>query len=225
MEQQEYARYLFELIDEEPVTEEIDADHLYGYFQSFMPSGKGVERVFEPLERGTEYLERILPIYGMLDLQDFKGNTVPGYFNGSKKEASQEVLLHYGEQLLAKLLALFTEHGEREYAGEAIAALKEVKDIVIVGEGRLDALYEEHDETIDESLYELIYDHTDDDEAIQILKEAYYSIACDYWVSYYLQWPRYQGVRGQDPLAPYFELYRLGYGTVITQQTLYIGKL
>lgn len=56
----------------------------------------------------------------------------------------------------------------------------------------------------------------------ELLDEAYYSIACDYWISYYLQWHRY-GLKG-DPLAPYFELYRLGYSAIFSEQKLYIGS-
>ncbi|MNI58809.1 hypothetical protein D3C73_1139370 [compost metagenome] len=58
--------------------------------------------------------------------------------------------------------------------------------------------------------------------SIEILDEAYYSIACDYWISYYLQWHRY-GLKG-DPFAPYFELYRLGYSAVFAENKLYIGS-
>jgi hypothetical protein len=38
-------------------------DDLYGFFQRFRPLGKGVEKVFEGIERGPEILERLLPFY------------------------------------------------------------------------------------------------------------------------------------------------------------------
>lgn len=67
----------------------------------------------------------------------------------------------------------------------------------------------------------MIMEHKNEEEPIEILDEAYYSIACEYWISYYLQWHRY-GLKG-DPFAPYFELYRLGYSAVFSDQKLYIG--
>ncbi len=89
MNQQEYGLYVLGLIGEEPYGEDgVTEDELYGYFQSFMPEGQGVEKVFEPLEHGQALLARILPIYGMLDASDFEGEAVPGYFNGGRHDAT-----------------------------------------------------------------------------------------------------------------------------------------
>ncbi|WP_430108390.1 hypothetical protein [Paenibacillus sp. B1-33] len=65
-------------------------------------------------------------------------------------------------------------------------------------------------------------EHKDYDAPIEILDEAYYSIACDYWISYYLQWHRYR-LKG-DPFASYFDLYRLGYSATFSEHALYIGS-
>jgi hypothetical protein len=100
MEQQEYARYLFGLIDEEAEDGVIDQDTFYGYFQIYMPSGKEVERVFTPLDNGNAYLHRIALIYEMLDPSDFEGEWVPGYFNGKTGDVAEEVQRATGQQLV-----------------------------------------------------------------------------------------------------------------------------
>ena len=79
MDKQSYAKYLFGLMDEEMDSDEsnIDEAQFYGYFQIYMPDGKGVEATFEPLEDGPAYLQRILQIYEMLKPEDFSGPAVP----------------------------------------------------------------------------------------------------------------------------------------------------
>ncbi|MGP3786927.1 hypothetical protein [Paenibacillus sp. 1A_MP2] len=99
MDQQEYGRYLLALSGEEIEPDddmEVEADHLYGFFQGFMPSGTGVERVFEPIPDGQRFLDRIRPIYEMLNPEDFAGEYVPGYFNGGNEDASEGTLRGLG---------------------------------------------------------------------------------------------------------------------------------
>lgn len=225
MDQQEYARYLLGLLGEGAEEgEEIDEDRFYGYFQCYMPSGKGVERTFEPLVNGDEYLNRIRPIYEMLDSREFEGDTVPGYFNGGTEELSEEKLKQLGQSLLGGLISLFSEHTQEE-PDEAAEYLKCISNITILPQEEIEAYRDDQEESVYEELSDLISECTDYDEPISILREAYYSIACDYWVSYYLQWPQYEELQGSDPLAPYFELYRCGYSVSFNEQTLYIGRL
>ena len=95
MTQQEYAKYLFEILGEEPrLPDDYHGweDFFWGLFQSFMPNGEGVAAVFEPLERGQELLERILPVYQATaecstEILD-SGNT-PAFFYRSAEGAKQ----------------------------------------------------------------------------------------------------------------------------------------
>ena len=95
MTQQEYAEYLFEILGEEPrLPDDYHGweDFFWGLFQSFMPNGEGVAAVFEPLERGQELLERILPVYQATaecsaEILD-SGNT-PAFFTVSRKVQSR----------------------------------------------------------------------------------------------------------------------------------------
>ncbi|WP_170948146.1 hypothetical protein [Paenibacillus sp. 7516] len=240
MEQQEYGRYLLAMGGDEcepEDNEEVEADHFYGLFQWFMPTGTGVERVFEPIPEGQLYLDRIHPIYEMLNPEDFAGEYVPGYFNGGHEDASEDTLRSLGEELIQRLKLLFSKVPEDDEVGgvakEAFGALSCIKEVVVLQPGEIGRLEqrllqgadEEDSEVVYEALGDLLRSRSDYNENIELLSEAYYSIACDYWVAYYLQWPRYQGLQeAEDCLYPYFELYRYGYNLHWTQNKLFIGR-
>ncbi|GKV54478.1 hypothetical protein NCCP2222_04250 [Sporosarcina sp. NCCP-2222] len=214
MDKQSYANYLLQLMDEELDDEEIEEAQFYGYFQMFMPGGKDLEATFAPLEEGHAYLQRIYQIYKMLDPEDFNGPTVPGYFTGKAGRVSDERLLEYGRGLIQGLQDLLKESSAGYLLG--------IEDVEIVPSGTIDEIRQQYEPELYETIFDIISDQKDYDEPIEILDEAYYSIACDYWISYYLQWHRY-GLKG-DPFAPYFELYRNGYSAVFSENKLYIGS-
>jgi hypothetical protein len=218
MEKEEYGRYLFSMVDEEEEPDEdtvVEEENLFGLFQMFMPEGDGVEAVFEPLEDGNTYLQRILPIYGMLDPADFSEDSFPGYFIAKRVETSEEVLIGYGRQFIEGLKELLDEEEE---VSTYLAAIQQIE---ILPPGQIAAIRRLSDADVYEALFDVINSCRKYEEPIDILGEAYYSIACDYWISYYLQWPRF-GLKG-DPLAPYFELYRRGYAAVFSEGKLFIG--
>ncbi|SCW68386.1 hypothetical protein SAMN04487970_102835 [Paenibacillus tianmuensis] len=132
MDQQEYGRYLIGLIDEEAPDGEIGRDAFYGYFQIFRPSGEGVEAIFAPLANREVYLKRLAPIYDMLDPEDFKGDSVPGYFIAKSGSVSEDVLRGYGEQLITGMKQLMEEHADVDGAAEAASYLAEIHQIVIL---------------------------------------------------------------------------------------------
>ncbi|MHA7965429.1 hypothetical protein ACX93W_14945 [Paenibacillus sp. CAU 1782] len=240
MDQQEYGRYLLAMGGEEmerDEDEEIEADHLYGFFQWFMPTGEGVERVFAPLPDGDRFLNKIRPIYDMLNPEDFAGESVPGYFIGGNEDVSEQTLLSLGQELIEGLKGLFTlvpeDDEAADIAEEALQELASLKEIVVLPPGDISKLEqrliqgadEEEGEAVYEALAELVSSRSDYDGNIELLNEAYYSIACDYWVAYYLQWPRYQGLQeAENCLRPYFDLYRYGYRIHWAQNKLMIGR-
>lgn len=224
MDKGTYAKYLLQLIDEEPdpYESEIDEALFYGYFQMYMPAGNGVKATFEPVEDGDAYLQRLLQIYVMLDPEDFRGNEVPGYFNSKVRDQPNEKLIDYGKQFIQSLKELINECSEKSDTTDAAAYLSGIEEVRIVSHGSINDIREQYDAEIYETIFDIISNHKDYDEPIEVLDEAYYSIACDYWISYYLQWHRY-GLKG-DPFAPYFELYRLGYSPIFAKNKLYIGS-
>ncbi|MFC7677445.1 hypothetical protein [Paenibacillus sp. GCM10028914] len=224
MDKQSYARNLLQLMDEEINSEESDIEEaqFYGYFQMYMPDGKGVESTFEPLADRDTYLHKILQIYEMLDPDDFSGNEVPGYFNSKASDVRSDILIDYGRQFIQGLKELIVESSEKIDTADAAAYLAGIKEVRIIAHGLIDDIRQQYDPEIYETISDIISEHRDYDEPIEVLDEAYYSIACDYWISYYLQWHRY-GLKG-DPFAPYFELYRLGYSAIFSENKLYIGS-
>lgn len=223
MDKQSYARYLLQLMDEDMNSGEADIDEarFYGYFQMFMPDGKGVEATFEPLEDGHVYLERILQIYEMLNPVDYTGPTVSGYFISKDSNVPNDILVDYGRQFIQGLKDLLLGSSGKFDTKDSAEYLHGIEEVRIVPPGTIDGIRQQYDPEIYETIFDIISEQIEYDEPIEILDEAYYSIACDYWISYYLQWPRYR-LNG-DPFAAYFELYRLGYSAVFSENKLYIG--
>lgn len=218
MTQKEYAQYLAELIGEEIDTDCNELEELfYGYFQSFMPDGKNVEKVFEPIENGQLLYQRIKPIFEATKeetIQAFEQNIAPGYFVPNKKGTKEE-LKAIGRELLAEFLE-FTSFVEEETLQNY---LKEIINIEIS-----DSREQNFDDEAQTELYEILsiwyIDNTDYESLISILREAYYSINCDYFLAAYLQCPVLTNKPKTDFLKPYFELWQRGFQFVINGNTL-----
>ncbi len=223
MDKQSYARYLLQLMDEEMDSDELEIDEarFYGYFQMYMPDGKGVEATFEPLEDGHAYLQRILQIYEMLNPEDFSGPAVLGYFISKNSNVPNEVLLDYGRQFIQGLKDLLLGSSGKLDTKDSADYLLGIEEVRIVPPGSIDGIRQQYDPEIYETIFDIISEQVEYDDPIEVLEEAYYSIACDYWISYYLQWHRYR-LNG-DPFAAYFELYRRGYSAIFSENKLYIG--
>ena len=92
-----------------------------------MPDGEGVAAVFEPLERGQELLERILPVYESTagrNAEILESGYAPGYFcppAQSEAEARQS-----GEKLLENLRG-FARFIEDEELAAALADIREIR--------------------------------------------------------------------------------------------------
>lgn len=218
MTQKEYAQYLAELIGEEMDTDCNELEELfYGYFQSFMPDGKNVEKVFEPIENGQLLYQRIKPIFEATKektIQAFEQNIAPGYFVPNKK-GTEEELKAIGKELLAGFLE-FASFVEEETLQNY---LKEIINIEIS-----DSREQNFDDEAQTELYEILsiwyIDNTDYESLISILREAYYSINCDYFLAAYLQYPVLANKPKTDFLKPYFELWQRGFQFVINGNTL-----
>lgn len=218
MTQKEYAQYLAELIGEEMDTDCNELEELfYGYFQSFMPDGKNVEKVFEPIENGQLLYQRIKPIFEATKeetIQAFEQNIAPGYFVPNKK-GTEEELKAIGRELLARFLE-FASFVEEETLQNY---LKEIINIEIS-----DSREQNFDDEAQTELYEILsiwyIDNTDYESLISILREAYYSINCDYFLAAYLQYPVLTNKPKTDFLKPYFELWQRGFQFVINGNTL-----
>lgn len=222
MTKKEYAKHLAEIINDDI---DIDSDDLscqfYGYFQSFMPDGKGLEKVFKPIINGDLYFERLIKIYSVTKERYnelSKEGKSPGYFCPNPQE-NREALILNGENYI-KNLKLFSEIiGNQEFT-ETIAEIKTIE--ITESEERSN----ENDTNIIvyESISDWFIDNTNFESIIEVLNEAYYSINCDYNLSHYFQHPRYSDKLKFDLFAPYFEIWKMGYYCWFNKGKLIIGK-
>lgn len=209
MNKQEYAEYLAKLIEDFDIDFDDDlSDQFYSYFQCFMPSGKNVEKVFEPLAHKEELLERLLPIYKATEsktLKQYAEGVSPGYFCPDATHNGTDIIA-YGKQHVEYLkgFATFSEDSE---------LLEMLNDVTIFEVSK--KAPEIEDDTLNVYLYDAIIEwgieNIDEEELISILSEAYYSISCDYYLSYYFQYPAFKNKPATDFLKPYFKIWESGY--------------
>lgn len=218
MNKNEYAEYLGTLI-----AEDIDSENeeFYAYFQCFMPCGDGVEKVFKPLEKGEALLDRIMPIYQVTEektIQQFESNLVPGYFCPNPV-ANHLVLKDLGEKHVESLKI----YAEFYKDNELYDLLNNITEISI-----LDSEAESKNDEINAFLYDSIsewgIDNEDNESLISVLSEAYYSINCDYYLSYYLQYPVFKNKPKTDFLKSYFDIWKSGYSCKFDEKRLMIYK-
>ena len=217
MTQQEYAQYLGKLVGIK-IDSDIDLEEqFFGYFQEFMPYGDNLEKVFEPLPCGAELYERIKPIFKATQ-SDFlaaqKENCTPMYFIPPKSDSTSE-LYALAESLLIGLI----DFAKFIKAKELQKLLSKITNIEISQNQEQD-----FDNEANIELYEVLsiwlIDNTDYDSLILLLQEAYYSVANDYFLSAYLQYPVLIQKPNSDFLKPYFEIWKVGYHFVINDDKL-----
>lgn len=223
MNKTEYALYLGGLIDDFDI--DIDGydleEQFYAYFQCFMPDGREVEKVFSPLDNGDELLQRLMPIYTTTSAKTkrlFDQGRAPGYFC-PEPSGTTEVLVALGHEHLVDLKT-FVQFIKDDVLLEKINA---VSDIVV-----FDTEPERGDCSIQEYLHDVISDwalsQLDDTSCVSLLGEAYYSINCDYWLSYYLQYPTFKKKPDVDFLKNYFKIWSKGFHCRFDNNQLVIFK-
>lgn len=207
----DYANTLLAILDEEATDVVPCNDAFYGLFQCFMPDAQGLDAVFKPLQDGRALQERILPIY-TATAEHYKRlleeGAVPGYFCPVQQLNNEQELIALGHQHIRYLkdLALFCDEPK---LAQQLSAVTEVEVIsqALKKDPKTDIL--------DDNVFELLNDWSITqqfaDPRLKLLQEAYYSIACSYYLAYYLQYPAYSNKPEHDVLRPYFELWLKGY--------------
>jgi len=222
MTQKEFAKHLGEIIHEEVDIEAEDLRYqFYGYFQCFMPSGKGVDKVFEPIDKGTEYFERIIQIYQASEdkfMELSKSNQTPGYFCPSPISAEESLILR-GEEYVSNLKKFSLITGDDEF----VKVLAEITTIEINDSNVRNNENDTHT-IVYEAISDWFIDHTDLESNLEVLSEAFYSVNCDYNLSYYFQYPSYADKLKIDLFEPYFVIWKSGYYCWFEEGKLVIGK-
>ncbi len=218
----QYAKYLGNIQNLEiDVANESLADEFYAYFQCFMPNGNNLDKVFEPLENGKQLLDRLLPIYEITKdntEQQLNEGLSSGYFcpiSIPNHDLLEDLGKEYLEDL--KLFAQFYNDNE------LLQLLNSVKEVVV-----LDNEPELENDYLNSFLYDTIsewgLENENDNDLISVLSEGYYSINCDYYLSYYFQYPHFKDKPTNDFLKSYFEIWKNGYYCKFDENKLIVYK-
>jgi hypothetical protein len=229
VDQKEYFNYLLQLGNEEAKENPVE-DDLFGYFEFFRPEGKGLEKVFAPVPMGEAYLQRMSQVYEATKNDD----PHRAYFVvGHPITLSKNDLIKIGTELLNNLKLFASEIAGQELthktkriyveSAEMVEVIGKINKVKILEDQPLDFEKDEY-YCVTETLSDWIGEHSEPDELIDCLGEAYYSIACDYWIRYYLEWPRFQHLISKDIFEPYFKLWKSGLRFSIYDDVLVIGN-
>ncbi len=183
-----------------------DEDQFYGYFGCFRPEGKGVESVFAGVVGGDEVVQRLRKVYAATN--ESYGSAMYFVVRKPFPATHQEV-----EDLTRKHLERVRLIAEAFGNSELVKLSASDPVIEIKCEHRPNG---PRDYNSPETLvYDVVCDwfggiHAVESE-ILLLREAFYSMACDYYIADYVMWPLYRhGTEVDEAFEPYFELWRRG---------------
>jgi hypothetical protein len=197
-----------------------DKHRWYGIFQGYRPIGDGVEDIFAGLPVATEYAARIRSV---CRVTLHEGWARDAYFVvRTPRPATDEELICFGQELLSglRLIAvLATRSGSREFH----EYLSGVSRVVVARPGEDDRNHGDH-QLVLEAVGEILWGLQDYGHRIVQVREGFYSVACDYWLAWYLQWPYFRAWVPRDVFRPYFELWARGCEIAFQGKMLYVAK-
>ena len=206
----DYIKYLLRLIGEDEAGSD---DDLFGLFQTFRPDGKGVEQVFAPLVNGQSFIERILPVYEATASSPAED----AYFVVRREPAGSERALQLGQALSFAFSQLSLQVGDPE-----LIAVCKSPNVMACGVSA-DALRSDEHLCVYETLGDWFTELTEYERPEAVLYEAFYSIACDPWLSLYLRWPHFAERVTGDPFASYFSLWQAGLDFAFVGNQIHVG--
>lgn len=197
-------------------------DHLGMYFQGFRPHGQGVEAALEGVVGAEEIAPRLLSVYAA---------TAEGW----EEEASEDFYFivrrppplsraraaDLAVGCLRKVAAMAAElraAGGDDSAAELVELLDPLPQVEVASGVTPWPPDDDDPETL---VYEVTADYMRYLKWVlkpvashaHLMREAFYTIACDYGLAAYLQWPLYHHLtRIEEPFAEHFELWRHGAG-------------
>jgi hypothetical protein len=191
-----------------------EEDDLFYYFNFFRPGGEGVDKVFEGIIGGKEIADRLRLVY-----QATKESQHLYFIVCRSLPATGKRLIELTTQHYKKVAQIAREHGECE---ELIQLFDKFPKIEITTEPAPDR--RQPDPNCPETwVYGVVicdwFNHLEPVQSDALLmEEAFYSIACDYYLAHYLMWPLYRNSTTiEEPFAPYFELWRHGAHSIFTE--------
>lgn len=195
-----------------------DEDRWYGVFQGYRPHGDGVEEVFAGLPDADEYVARIKAVCAASYHDDWARD---GYFVVRRpRPATEDELLALGRELLDGLRVLARAAGRE--SRRLLSLLPTSAAVEVFPAEAFDRKHPDHLDVLDE-VRSAMPPRDFGDRVIQ-LREGFYSVACDFWLAYYLQWPYYRGRVPQDVFRPYFDLWARGYRCAVQGGSLRLAR-
>jgi hypothetical protein len=190
-----------------------DGDALIGMLQRFRPQGEALDGLFDTLPMGAALHGRLRQLYSAAGNSARPGGGQDAYFIVRNPPALAPGRARaLAQQWLDSMLALARETGFDELA-EVLDPLPEVRVLQGIAPKQTKADLAEFPlyQAIKQQAAELSERLPVANQALELLRPAYYFAACDGMLRDYLLWPVYQPYSQlDDPFAPYFELWRHG---------------
>jgi hypothetical protein len=196
-----------------PAPEGSDSEALIGFFQLFRPNGEKLEGLFESLEEGDQLSDRLSDVFlAAGDNRRPSGGRDAYFIVRSPATLSVELAEHHGHRWIDGLRQLAEAVGDDQSADK----LRDFPKIRI-----LEGIPPKHPKqpnersalltTILDRCGELTSKVPDVNPHAELLRPAYYFMACDAMLRDYLMWPFYASQTGLvDPLRSYFALWSHG---------------
>jgi len=190
-------------------------DDLFGLFQQFRPSGGGADRLFADVPNRDHYLSRLREVY--------RATSDPACANDayfvirSPCHSTDEELRVIGSAFVRELRAL----AEIIRNEELSQYLQRIEHVEVVAKLSLNRSNDDN-LLVMEQIGDWLGRTGEYEDRVLRMREAYYSIACDFFLMYYLQWPSFD--IGRDVFRPYFELWLRDANLSFDRRRLQIGR-
>ena len=196
-----------------PAPESSDAESLIGFFQLFRPDGENLAGLFDFLAQGDQLSDRLQDAFDSAgDGRRPKGGKDAYFIVRSPQPLSADLAEHHGAKWIDGLRRIADAVGDDEVA-KRLATPPKIRV--------LEGIPPKHPKQPHErsTLLKVLLDRcvgltskvNGVDPHAELLRPAYYFMACDAMLRDYLMWPFYAAETGlPDPLRDYFVLWSHG---------------
>lgn len=197
-----------------------DEDRWFGVFQGYRPHGDGVEGLFAGLPDAAEYADRLRAVCRAAHHPGWERDAY--FVVRTPPPAADAELVGFGQELLEglRLVAVLATLSGRRDLHEYLSG---VGRVVVVPPGGADRMHDDH-ALVHDAVGDIVRGHQDYDHPAVQLREGFYSVACDYWLGWFLQWPYFRARIPRDVFRPYFELWARGCEVAFRGDALHVSR-
>lgn len=187
------------------------ADEMAGFFQRFRPGGHGLERLFADIPGGLDVFGRLKRVFDATTMLPNDPRRTDLYFVvRCPNRASNKRLLGLAADQFANWRRMAAEFNAQELI-ELLTPIPQIR----ISNGPQPSVNTNDFNALDVFIYDV---QTDWHGCLPPLcpqarwmREAFYTIACDYYLARYITWPWYMNSsRIREPFEPYFDLWLCG---------------